>query len=237
MPLEPITPEAPTRAGRVVAAQDWRDVAFLHWRVEPERVAPLLPPGITPDLLDGATQVGLIAFRLADARVGPLPSTGRWGEFTEVNVRLVGVDARGRRAVVFRSLEASSLPAVVAARAAFSLPYVWARTAQRARGDVHEYASRRISTGEHFNMSIEVDRSDRVDNEAARFVTARWALFQRRFGRTMHLVNRHEPWVLHPARLRHLDENLLAAAGLPGISDREPDSVMFSPGVRAEFLR
>lgn len=41
---------------------------------------------------------------------------------TEVNVRLYGVDGQGRRGVVFLSLEASSLPAVLAARALFSLP-------------------------------------------------------------------------------------------------------------------
>ncbi len=237
-----ISRTAPSLSGRVVAAQEWRHVAFVHWRVAPERAAPLLPPGIQPDLADGSSWVGLIAFRLGAARVGPFPPTARWGSFTEVNVRLYGVDEHGRRGVVFRSLEASSLPAVVAARALFSLPYVWARTAQRAWPDGWEYASRRItarpsSPGPGFGLRVAVDRTRTADDDLSRFLTARWGLFQNRFGRTRWLPNEHEPWVLHPARVTSLRDDLVAAAGMPGVVRRAPDSVLFSPGVDARFGR
>ena len=62
--------------GRAVLDQAWTDVAFLHWRVDPARVAPLLPAGTRPDLHDGATWVGLIPFRMRGAGFGtghPLP--------------------------------------------------------------------------------------------------------------------------------------------------------------------
>ena len=237
-----ISRTAPPLRGRVVAAQEWRHVAFVHWRVTPERVAPLLPPGISPDLEGGSTWAGLIAFRLGDARVGPFPPTSRWGSFTEVNVRLYGVDEHGRRGVVFRSLEASSLPAVMAARALFALPYVWARTAQRPRPGGWEYASRRIAPwpgrrGAAFGLRVAVDPTRTVDDEESRFLTARWGLFQDRFGRTRWLPNEHEPWVLHPARVLALRDGLMAAAGLPGVADGPPDSVLFSPGVDARFGR
>lgn len=217
-------------------------MAFVHWRVAPERVAPLLPPGVVPDVFDGSSWVGLIAFRLGDARIGPLPPAPRWGSFTEVNVRLYGVDRDGRRGVVFRSLEASSLPAVVAARALFSLPYVWARAAQRARPDGWEYASRRISAlpsrlGPGFQLGISVDRARTADDDLSRFLTARWGLFQSRFGRTQWLPNEHDPWVLHPAAVTSLRDELVGAAGLAGVVDAPPDSVLFSPGVDARFGR
>lgn len=232
---------SPLRGG-VVAAQEWRQVAFVHWRVPPDRIAPLLPPGVVPDVWGGSSWVGLIAFRLGDARVGPFPPTSRWGSFTEVNVRLYGVDGQGRRGVVFRSLEASSLPAVVAARALFSLPYNWARTAQRPRSHGWEYASRRIAAsptrrGPGFRLGVTVDRSSTVSDDLSRFLTARWGLFQSRFGRTQWLPNEHEPWLLHPARATSLRDDLVAAAGLPGVVEGPPDSVLFSPGVDARFGR
>ena len=37
------------------------------------------------------------------------------------------------------------------------------------------------------------------------------------------------------SELLELDDGLLAAAGLPGIADRAPDSVLFSPGVLTQF--
>lgn len=234
---------APALRGPVVASQRWNDVAFVHWRVDPQVVAPLLPRGIVPDVEGGTSWVGLIAFELADARIGPLPAPGRSGSFTEVNVRLYGVDASGRRGVVFRSLEASSLSAVTAARALFSLPYMWALTGQRRREGGWEYASRRVSAptmrarGARFRLAVDVDRTRTVDTELSRFLTARWGLFGQRFGRTRWLPNTHEPWVLHPARVVSLHDELCAAAGLPGVSNRPPDSVLFSPGVLARFAR
>jgi uncharacterized protein YqjF (DUF2071 family) len=235
-----LTRIAPPLRGGVVAAQEWRQVAFVHWRVSPEIVAPLLPPGVVPDTFDGSSWVGLIAFRLGDARIGPLPPTSRWGSFTEVNVRLYGVDAAGRRGVVFRSLEASSLPAVMAARVLFGLPYVWARTDQRPTSNGLQYASRRIglrpsSPEPRFRLDVAVDETRTVDDDLSLFLTARWGLFQARFGRTLWLPNEHEPWVLHPARVTTLHDELCSAAGLPGIVDGPPDSVLFSPGVDARF--
>jgi len=240
--MQALSRTAPPLRGPVVAAQEWRQVAFVHWRVAPEVIAPLLPRGVVPDVLDGSSWVGLIAFRLGDAKVGPLPPMSGWGSFTEVNVRLYGVDAEGRRGVVFRSLEASSLPAVLAARALFSLPYEWARTAQRPHAEGWEYASRRITAsrttrGPGFQLSVAVDSTRTVDDELSLFLTARWGLFQGRFGRTQWLPNEHEPWILHPARLISLRDDLCAAAGLPGVVQNPPDSVLFSPGVDAEFGR
>ncbi|SMG41526.1 YqjF family protein [Agreia pratensis] len=231
---------APPLRGGVVAAQEWRQVSFVHWRIAPEVVAPLLPPGVVPDLFDGSAWVGLIAFRLGDARIGPLPPTSRWGSFTEVNVRLYGVDASGRRGVVFRSLEASSLPAVLAARALFGLPYVWSRTDQRQSSNGWQYASRRRalrpgSLEPRFRLDVSVDETRTVDDELSLFLTARWGLFQERIGRTLWLPNEHEPWVLHPAKVTTLHDELCAAAGIPGIVDAPPDSVLFSPGVDARF--
>ena len=44
--------------------QAWRDLTFLHWAVDPAEVAPLLPPGIRPDVHEGRTYVGLVPFRM-----------------------------------------------------------------------------------------------------------------------------------------------------------------------------
>lgn len=236
MDPEPITRTAPRATPRVVASQSWLDAAFLHWRVPSASVAPLLPAGVRPDEHDGTSWAGLIAFRLVGARLAGSPPIPYLGSFTELNVRLYGVDDDGRRGVVFRSLEASRLAAVVAARAAFSIPYHWAATRHGERDGAHAYASRRMATGVASSLRVRPDLShELVDDPTADFLTARWALFTRRLGATVRLPNEHEPWRLHPAVLERLDDGLLAAAGLPGVADRPPDSVLFSPGVAARF--
>ena len=63
---EPVTPEPPREPGRTVFSQAWRQVAFVHWAVDPARLAPLLPAGARPDQLGGGTYIGLIV----TARIG-----------------------------------------------------------------------------------------------------------------------------------------------------------------------
>lgn len=234
--IEPISNVAPGLSGRAVATQRWSDLVFLHWRADAAAIAPLLPPGTRPDIFDGSTWVGLIGFVLERATIFGSPSIPYFGSFVEVNVRLYAVDEQGRRGVVFVSLEASRLAAVLAARAAFSLPYFWASSRVIRRSGSFRYTSRRHGASAARTV-IAARPSTRmvVDDPLAEFLTARWALFAARGGVTSYLPNEHEPWVLYEASLTELDDTLLKVAGLPGFAGRAPDSVLYSPGVTAKF--
>ena len=64
----------------------------------------------------------------------------------------------------------------------------------------------------------------------ARFLTARWGLISAtRRGRLRYAPVDHPIWDLHEAELLHLDDHLIAAAGLP--QPHEAPLVMWSPGV------
>lgn len=234
---EPVSPEAPGLTGRTLLTQSWLDLAFLHWAVDPALVAPLLPVGTTPDLHEGSTYVGLIAFRMH--RIGwlGLPGLPYLGTFPETNVRLYSVDAQGRRAVVFRSLEASRLLPVLTARIGFRLPYMWARMSVRRDDDVFDYTSRRRwpgPTGATSRITIRIGDPIAEPTALDHFLTARWGLHSERFGRTGFLPNEHPRWPLHHAELLRCEEDLVRAAGLPAPAGA-PDSVLYSPGVPVRF--
>ncbi len=238
---EPLTPTAPRALRRTVFTQGWRDVTFLHWAVDPARVAPLLPPGTVPDLHEGRAYAGLIPFRMR--RIGLLGTPGLpWlGSFAETNVRLYSVDARGRRGVVFRSLEADRLLPVLAARWVARLPYVWARMDVVRSGDTLSYRSRRrwpspAGVGQAPCSRIGVRVGERLadPDPLARFLTARWGLHRPGSRGPVYWPNEHPEWPLHRAELLDLAESQLAAAGLPGVTGA-PDSVLFSPGVDVRF--
>lgn len=234
--MELISQEAPPLPGRVVLTQFWADLTFLHWRVDAALVASLLPAGIVPDVFDGSAWVGLIPFRMLDTALAGTPKVPYFGSFTEVNVRLYGVDASGNRGVVFTSLEASRLAAVLVARASFGLPYFWANARTQRTGDVIRYESRRLDAG-HASTRI-VSRTSTipvVQDPLADHLTARWRLFVQRGNRTFVQANRHAPWPLFQAELLELDDGLLAASGFSGLALREPDSVLYSPGVAVAF--
>ncbi|OEV22437.1 YqjF family protein, partial [Streptomyces nanshensis] len=185
---EPVSPDPPAAPMRPLLTQSWLDLAFLHWAADPADVAALLPRGTVPDTFDGTTTyVGLVAFRMHRVGVLGLPGVPYLGSFPETNVRLYSVDGRGRRAVVFRSLDASRLIPVLVGRAAVRLPYVWARMGVERTGDTLTYTSTRRWPGPRGARSRIVLRAGDVIGEPTpleHFLTARWALHTSLLGRT-----------------------------------------------------
>jgi uncharacterized protein YqjF (DUF2071 family) len=236
-PPEPLTPDPPEPITRPLLTQSWLDLAFLHWPVAPEDVAPLLPAGTMPDTLNGTTYVGLVPFRMHRVGWFRLPGIPYLGTFPETNVRLYSVDEQGRRGVVFRSLDAARLLPVLAARIGFRLPYIWSQMDIRADGDTRTYtSSRRRPSGAHSRITVRIGEPLTAPTELDHFLTARWGLHHTVAGRLRYLPNAHPRWPLHRAELVECDENLLAAAGLPKVSG-DPVSVLYSPGVAVRFGR
>ncbi|WP_456976778.1 YqjF family protein [Geodermatophilus sp. SYSU D00815] len=205
--------------------QALRDVAFLHWPLDPALAAPHLPPGTRPDVLDGTTYAGVVALRIARTAPGsaPVPRVPYLGRFDEVNVRLYSVDAEGRRAVVFLRMDAGRLVPALAARAVLRLPYVWSRTRVRRDGDRYEAVAGARRIGLRIGEPVDAGPLER-------FLTARWGLHTRVAGRTVHLPLAHRPWPLRAAELTTVEGDPLAPAGLPA-AQGPPVSVLFSPGV------
>jgi uncharacterized protein len=236
--LEQVSPSPlhPVRAG--VFTQRWGDLAYLHWPVATEAVAPLLPRGTFPDVHDGQTWVGLVPFEMSRVTILGTPPLPYLSRFLETNVRLYARDASGRRGVVFRSLEAARLLPVLAAMVGYHLPYRWARMSARRSADEHSYASSRRWPGARgASCSVRIRVGERLEPDPlAHFLTARWGLFSTWYGgRTAWAPVDHEPWQLHTAELLHLDEDLLAQAGLP--APQGDPHVMWSPGVTVRIGR
>lgn len=103
--------------------QTWKNFVALHWPVSGDALRPLLPPSLTPALLDGHCRVTLAAFEVAAVEVAtslPLP---KLPPFAQIEVRTYAQDATGAVGVWYLALAASSATAASAARMAFGLDY------------------------------------------------------------------------------------------------------------------
>lgn len=228
-PVHPLPPtDPPPLPGPPLLRQGWRDAVFAHWPIPPGRAAPLLPAHTRPDTLDGVTYVGLVAFRVPFTRAVGIPVGG----FDEVNVRLYSVDSHGRRGVVFLSMDADAAHSVLAARALTGLPYMWSDISVHRADDVHACSvRRRLPRGGargrwRLTVGERLDRASPLEH----FVTARWGLHTRHAAHTWWIRVEHRPWPLHRVRSWSYEGDLLRAAGVH-VEDREPISVLWSPGV------
>jgi uncharacterized protein YqjF (DUF2071 family) len=234
--IEPVSTAAPALRGRVMMNQDWRDLTFIHWAVEPGRVQHLMPPGVEADTFDGATYVGLVPFRMVGAGFGRGPGVPWAGTFLETNVRLYSVDETGRRGIVFLSLDTDRSLVVAGARAAFALPYRWAQMQYAEAGPVRTYTASLRWPGVRARSRVVVQVGEpRQSTPLDQFVSARWGLHVRCWGRTRYVPNEHEAWPLHDAEVLELDAGLLGSVGLGELAGHAPDHVAFSPGVHTEF--
>jgi uncharacterized protein YqjF (DUF2071 family) len=233
-------PDAPELPAPIIMDQRWMDAVFLHWRIPEAASARFMPPGVTPDVFDGSAWVGLIGFRMQGAGLGRGPGVPYLGSFNEINVRLYSRErsreSEGTRGVVFRSLDASRLAVVLAARAA-GIPYVWSRTSFLGAGSARTvgYSVRRFRGGARTDFTVVPEPDVEATDPLSIHLTARFGLHSRFRGRTLYIPNTHSPWPLYRAQPTLIQDELLGAAGIDVAGP--PESVLFSPGVRTQFGR
>ena len=103
-----------------VMAQSWQNALFAHWPLPPTTLRPFLPAGLELDTFDGEGWLGITAFVVAGVRLRGAPAIPGFSTFAEVNVRTY-VKAGNKPGVLFLSLDAASVAAVLGARAWFRL--------------------------------------------------------------------------------------------------------------------
>ena len=218
---EAITAECPVAVQRPLLRMRWEALTYLHWDLDPEVVAARLPPGLEPDLYDERAYVGLIPFRMARIGVGPAGVPLPHGRFPETNVRTYVVGPDGVRGVFFHSLDVTRLAPAVVARATYRLPYCWSRMGIGRRGAQVAYRAWRRWPGpgharSHVIVEVGAPLTATERTELDDFLSARWSLYEALPGGSIVRARvDHSPWLLRSARLVHLADDLVAAAGYP----------------------
>lgn len=226
-----LTGSPPWTIERPVMTQSWRDLAYVHWPVDPALVARQLPEGLEPDTFDGHAWVGLVPFRMRDIAAPRTPPVPWLGSFPETNIRtyVTGPEGPG---VWFHSLDITRLLPTLVAQATYRLPYAWSRMSIEQHGSVWIYASRRRwprPAGASSLLRLDVGEPIDEPTPFEHFLSARWGLYTLLGRRLAFARVSHEPWPLHRATILGLHDELHAVAGYPGPGDTI--HAMWSTGV------
>jgi uncharacterized protein YqjF (DUF2071 family) len=202
-------------------AQRWKDLLFAHWPVDPERLRPHIPAGLTLDCRDGAGWVSMTPFVLEGLRPRGFPAFPWVSSFPELNFRTY-VTRNRKPGVFFFSLDAARTIAVVGARAAFHLPYFLAEMYVTTGPDgVTDYRSHRTDSQRPAEFQARyrpvAERSprpaelDTIDH----WLTERYCLYAvDRGGRLYRTEIHHAPWLLQPVEAKILWNTVATAAGM-----------------------
>ena len=221
--------------------QMWHDLLFAHWTVPSETMRALIPTQLTLDTFDGLCWVGVVPFRMSGIRRRGLPCLPGLSRFAELNLRTYVTHA-GKAGVYFFSLDAANLPAVLAARAFYHLPYFHAdMTTGECAGIIH-YASRRRRLRAEFRgrylPTSEISLA--APGSIEHWLTERYCLYTTHRGQLYRGEIHHAPWPLQTAEAE-LETNTIAAAAGISLADTTPHlrfarqlDVLIWPLARAE---
>ena len=207
--------------------QSWSRLSFLHWPCAPALLQAHLPVGLEIDTFEETGWIGLTPFHLMGLRPPFLPSISCVSDFPEVNLRTY-VRGPSGPGIWFFSLDAAAVTAVLGARLTYGLPYYWSRMTVRATARNRiRYTSARA--GAAADITVEVGEALARPDDLTLFLTERYRLYTRFWGRLATAKVEHESWPLHRAALVGFQETVRQAANLP--DGDAPAFVHYSPGV------
>lgn len=216
--------------------QQWRNLLFLHWEVDPAVIQSSLPPGLTVDTFEGRAFLGLVPFFMQGIRPRGLPALPGISRFQEVNVRTYVYDDAGTPGVWFYSLDANQWLAVRFARRFFHLPYFDARMSCLDESGTLQYDSHRRSSKplerSRFVYSGLKECGTAEPGSLEFFLVERYILFayNRRRDRLYSGQVHHPPYPLCDVNVTAHDGRLLELAGFPAPA-RAPEYAHMSRGV------
>jgi uncharacterized protein len=222
-----------------IGFQRWHDLLFLHWDLPPDVLRPLVPSRLEVDTFEGRAFVTITPFTVRGAKLRGLPPLPALSEFHEINVRtyvhLGGEDP----AVWFFSLDATSALAAALARASLRLPYCYARIRRSGAGEGRSYEASRVLPRGPATLSASWtavgDPSPARPGTLEHFLTERYLLFSRAFGRKLfRLQVHHAPWLLRGVRGLEVAQTLSTADGVPLL--RGAAFAQWSEGVDVDFF-
>ena len=199
--------------------QQWHDLLFAHWALQPEQLRRLVPTQLELDLFQGKAYVAVTPFHMSGIRARFLPPLPGFSRFPELNVRTY-VRYGDIPGVYFFSLDAGSLPAVWAARASYDLPYLQAEMTVKLEpgSTVIEYSSRRLQgprpaefRGRYWPIS---GPRQREKGSLEYFLTERYCLYVVRSGKVFRAYIHHVPWPLQDAEAEINLNTMAHAAGI-----------------------
>jgi uncharacterized protein YqjF (DUF2071 family) len=184
-----------------IMSQVWKDVVFLHYKVDPEILQKELPFKL--DLYEEKAIISIVSFTMNRIRFPFLPAIPGFSKLNELNLRTY-VEVNGVKGVYFFTLDADHLPGIGIGRMFFSLPYRFAKISIVKNDNTYLCESKNASTSLNFFAELGACRSS---SNFDLWATERYGLFTRKSGKTLHGIVQHDPWNLQHISINSIQDN------------------------------
>ena len=205
--------------GQPVMHQKWGKLLFMHWRIDPNLLRPLIPAPLQIDTFDDSAWIAIIPFTMWDIRAFPpyVPAVPGLNAMHELNVRTY-VHMDETPGVWFFSLDCSNAAAVFSAQTFFYLPYFNAAISLEQQDARIGYSLQRTEEptatfAATWNLGSPLPQS--APGSLEFFLTERYCLFTAHKGKIYRARIHHPPWPLQTATLQSHSSKMIEVLNLP----------------------
>lgn len=209
--------------------QEWNNAVFLHWKVLPEIIRPLIPATVELDTFHGEAWISLVAFTMEKLRVSYLPAVPGVSNFHEINLRTYVIN-NNKPGVYFLSIEAQKRLAVFIAKSISGLPYRKALIKRNNAGKTNTCSSINSVKGVMLDSLYEADDQEYEKTALDKWLVERYCLYFDKNDKLFRYDIHHLQWEIRKVELKHL--SLQYKTGDLVLKERRPDLFHFSPGVK-----
>ncbi len=212
--------------------QEWKNLTFMHWEVDPEKLARYIPEGLEMDLFEGKAFIGTIPFMMTNVRPRLAFTMPGISTFPEVNIRTY-VKRGEKGGVLFLTLEAQSFVTCTYAPRAYGLPYKYSKGRIEAREGEYIWETSRKGGTHKLVGKCEWEKQEdgALPDTLEEFLFERYCLYTVHRGKLCIAHTQHEPWKFGLGNAV-LQSNSLTEEFDLGISNvLNPDLVHVSEGV------
>ena len=218
-----------------IIEQKWKHVLFLHYKIDPEIIQPLVPFKL--DLYEGQAVISIVPFLMEGIRFPFLPAIPWISKLWELNIRTY-VEVNGIKGIYFFTLETDSKIGELIAQKFFHLPYRYSKISAYIEKNNYKFNHQREEYS--FNLEAEILES-KSNHEFDDWATERYSLFTKKENQTFQGIVAHEPWELRNISINQLENNFTSMVTneemkLCGSSYADYLKVRFRPFIKIKTL-
>ncbi|MFJ7736910.1 YqjF family protein [Lysinibacillus sp. NPDC097287] len=178
--------------------QQWEDVLFLHWPVQPQELKQYIPQELELDLYENKAWLSFVLFKVKGNRLRFTPSIPGVSSFLQLNVRTY-VTCNGKKGVYFFNLDANNAFIVQMTTIGHLLPYRRAKMTVKKEGNTFSFTSsyQNLKAFEEKLMVTFEPMPVRIESHAfERWLVERYHLWTKMKTWLLRIDNYHSPWRL-----------------------------------------
>ena len=219
-----------------INTQQWEDVLFLHWPVQPQELQKLIPEELELEQYENKAWLSFVLFKVKGNRLRFTPCFPGVSSFLQLNVRTY-VTCNGKKGIYFFNLDANNTFIVQMTTIGHLLPYRRAVMTERKEGNTFSFTSsyQNLKVLEEKLMVTFEPKPVRIESRAFEsWFVERYNLWTKMKNRLLRIDICHSPWRLQKVNVI-IHHNTMAPF-IKGLTQSHQPIVHYSKSKKARIF-